>query len=205
MKNSSVFRLYKPIPDNVDELSDEQLEKLTPGELHAYNLAKLVRKTGAEGSFARDEEGNDWYQWLTTLSTDTLKVAYRESDNVIMQFSFEAAAIFPIEQRVAEVAKSNIPEGFIAGGVHSLGKSIYSDGTIKFIPVDEVAVAEQQKSELMVAANNCIAPLQDALDLDIAGEDEHALLLSWKKYRVLLNRIDTSLAPDIDWPVMPSM
>ncbi|EKK0235785.1 tail fiber assembly protein, partial [Escherichia coli] len=27
----------------------------------------------------------------------------------------------------------------------------------------------------------------------------------WKKYRVLLNRIDTSTAPDIVWPEIPSM
>ncbi|ELW5865089.1 tail fiber assembly protein, partial [Escherichia coli] len=25
----------------------------------------------------------------------------------------------------------------------------------------------------------------------------------WKKYRVLLNRVDTSTAPDIEWPVKP--
>ncbi|EOZ2641109.1 tail fiber assembly protein, partial [Escherichia coli] len=27
---------------------------------------------------------------------------------------------------------------------------------------------------------------------------------AWKKYRVLLNRIDTSTAPDIDWPTIPA-
>ncbi|MGS6282679.1 tail fiber assembly protein, partial [Enterobacter intestinihominis] len=26
-----------------------------------------------------------------------------------------------------------------------------------------------------------------------------------KKYRVLLNRVDTSKAPDIDWPVPPEV
>ncbi|EMM5239625.1 TPA: tail fiber assembly protein, partial [Escherichia coli] len=25
----------------------------------------------------------------------------------------------------------------------------------------------------------------------------------WKKYRVLLNRVDTSTAPDIEWPKEP--
>ncbi|MEH4949531.1 tail fiber assembly protein, partial [Escherichia coli] len=27
---------------------------------------------------------------------------------------------------------------------------------------------------------------------------------AWKKYRVLLNRVDTSVAPDIVWPDEPS-
>ncbi|MEQ5456473.1 tail fiber assembly protein, partial [Escherichia coli] len=26
---------------------------------------------------------------------------------------------------------------------------------------------------------------------------------AWKKYRVLLNRVDTSTAPDIEWPTNP--
>ncbi|ERT10212.1 hypothetical protein O185_26440 [Photorhabdus temperata J3] len=28
-------------------------------------------------------------------------------------------------------------------------------------------------------------------------------LLNWKTYLVLLSRVDTSLAPDIEWPKMP--
>ncbi len=66
-----------------------------------------------------------------------------------------------------------------------------------------VAVAEQQKQSLLAEANNAIAPLQDAVDLDMATDEEVAQLTAWKKYRVLLNRIDTSLAPDIEWPEKP--
>ncbi|MTD72748.1 phage tail protein [Escherichia coli] len=49
------------------------------------------------------------------------------------------------------------------------------------------------------------APLQDAVDLEIATEEEASLLAAWKKYRVLLNRVDTSVAPDIEWPAVPVM
>ncbi|WP_250313207.1 tail fiber assembly protein, partial [Escherichia coli] len=48
-----------------------------------------------------------------------------------------------------------------------------------------------------------IAPLQDAVDLEIATEEERSLLEAWNKYRVLLNRVDTSTAPDIEWPANP--
>ncbi|EFJ58906.1 hypothetical protein HMPREF9533_05453 [Escherichia coli MS 60-1] len=34
-------------------------------------------------------------------------------------------------------------------------------------------------------------------------EEETSLLEAWKMYRVLLNRVDTSTAPDIEWPVNP--
>ncbi|WP_432652244.1 tail fiber assembly protein [Providencia rettgeri] len=66
-----------------------------------------------------------------------------------------------------------------------------------------IAEAEQQKQSLLTEANSAIAPLQDAVDLDMATDEEVALLKEWRKYRVLLNRVDTSLAPDIDWPQKP--
>ncbi|PSY39661.1 phage tail protein, partial [Escherichia albertii] len=47
--------------------------------------------------------------------------------------------------------------------------------------------------------------LQDAVDLEIATEEEKSLLAAWKKHRVLLNRVDTSTAPDIEWPAVPVM
>ncbi|ENY9400323.1 tail fiber assembly protein [Salmonella enterica] len=46
-----------------------------------------------------------------------------------------------------------------------------------------------------------IAPLQDAVDLGIATNDEKAQLDEWKKYRVLVNRVDTS---NPDWPEKPA-
>ncbi|HBV0338714.1 TPA: prophage tail fiber N-terminal domain-containing protein [Escherichia coli] len=63
--------------------------------------------------------------------------------------------------------------------------------------------AEETKNSLMQVASEHIAPLQDAADLEIATEEETSLLEAWKKYRVLLNRVDTSVAPDIVWPEEP--
>ncbi|EEW3724042.1 tail fiber assembly protein [Escherichia coli] len=39
--------------------------------------------------------------------------------------------------------------------------------------------------------------------MEIATEEEKALLAAWKTYRVLLNRVDTSTVPDIEWPEEP--
>lgn len=63
--------------------------------------------------------------------------------------------------------------------------------------------AEETKNNLMQVASEHIAPLQDAADLGIATEEEISLLEAWKKYRVLLNRVDTSTAQDIEWPALP--
>ncbi|EGS3002202.1 tail fiber assembly protein [Escherichia coli] len=45
--------------------------------------------------------------------------------------------------------------------------------------------------------------LPSSVELEIATEEENSLLEAWKKYRVLLNRVDTSTAPDIEWPEEP--
>lgn len=63
---------------------------------------------------------------------------------------------------------------------------------------------EAKKTSLMQSANNQIAPLQDAVDLDMATDVEKQTLADWKKYRVLLNRVDISTAPNIDWPPEPA-
>lgn len=65
------------------------------------------------------------------------------------------------------------------------------------------ARAKAQQEALLSQANSAIAWLQDAADLAMASEKENTALQEWKIYRVLLNRIDTSTAPDIDWPLAP--
>lgn len=70
--------------------------------------------------------------------------------------------------------------------------------------IAQITQATQQKESLLALAASKIAPLQDAVDLDIATEAEAALLLAWKKYRVLLNRINPNDTPDINWPEQPA-
>lgn len=66
-----------------------------------------------------------------------------------------------------------------------------------------VSEADAEKKSLLKQANEAIATLQDAVDLDMATEEEALLLTAWKKYRVLLNRIQPEDAPEIVWPEVP--
>lgn len=82
----------------------------------------------------------------------------------------------------------------------------YRDGVFS-APVTETENAALIASSRLAAetdeANRVIAPLQDAVDISIATDAEIARLAEWKRYRVELSRIDTSKAPDIEWPVRP--
>ncbi|HEK2814951.1 TPA: tail fiber assembly protein [Proteus mirabilis] len=62
---------------------------------------------------------------------------------------------------------------------------------------------KQEKSQRLDEADNIITYLQEAVDVDLATEEEATALQKWKKYRVLLNRVDISTAPDIEWPEKP--
>ena len=62
---------------------------------------------------------------------------------------------------------------------------------------DEQIILQNQtmKASLINEANEKIAVLQDIIDLDMQESNEDEQLKNWKKYRILLTRIDVS---DID-------
>ncbi|MEY0164441.1 tail fiber assembly protein [Providencia rettgeri] len=66
-----------------------------------------------------------------------------------------------------------------------------------------VAQAEQEKVQRLDEANATIMYLQDAIEVGLDDDDYDAKLKAWKTYRVYLNRVDTTTAPDIEWPVKP--
>ncbi|ERT10941.1 tail fiber assembly protein [Photorhabdus temperata] len=71
------------------------------------------------------------------------------------------------------------------------------------LKVSQIEQAEQQRATLCQQANEAATLLQYAVETELASEEEKVQLLNWKKYLVLLSRVDTSLAPDIEWPKMP--
>lgn len=69
---------------------------------------------------------------------------------------------------------------------------------------DQVSKADAKKSALIAEVTREIEILADAVRLDMATADEIELYNALCKYRVLLNRVDTSTAPDINWPQQPA-
>lgn len=63
-----------------------------------------------------------------------------------------------------------------------------------------ISQAETKKSLLRTCADSEIAWRQDAVDAGIATNEETVSLADWKKYRVLLMRVD---AAKPEWPTLP--
>ncbi|MCP6111384.1 tail fiber assembly protein, partial [Klebsiella pneumoniae] len=80
------------------------------------------------------------------------------------------------------------------------GSSWVTDADARHIA--DVAAADLQKKQMITQVSGDISILQDAVNLNMATDDEKSRLTALQAYWVLLNRVDTSLAPDISWPVM---
>ncbi|HHR6226865.1 TPA: tail fiber assembly protein [Providencia alcalifaciens] len=66
-----------------------------------------------------------------------------------------------------------------------------------------IAEAEQQKQLLADEAEKNITILERKVRLGMATDDETDLLTAWEIYSVKVADIDTSLAPDIEYPQKP--
>ena len=126
---------------------------------------------------------------------------------VALRKEYEASGSLPsditdIDDSVASVFMGMPPEGK-ERGVGADNMPAWND-----LPLPSqaklVSQADVKKAELRMAADSEIAWRQDAVDAAIATDEETAALAEWKKYRVLLMRVDTSTAPDIIWPVTPA-
>ncbi|MDA8479353.1 tail fiber assembly protein [Citrobacter sp. Awk 4] len=70
--------------------------------------------------------------------------------------------------------------------------------------IDElIERAEVTRSNLIAEARDKISLWQTELQLGIISDDDKASLIAWMKYIQALNAVDTSTAPDIEWPVKP--
>jgi len=72
--------------------------------------------------------------------------------------------------------------------------------------VDKLTLSVKAKRNgLLAVASMQMAPLSDAVDLNIATSDEVSALSQWRQYRVDLSRIETQTGfpADVAWPLAP--
>ncbi|WP_324029950.1 tail fiber assembly protein [Pantoea sp. JZ2] len=153
--------------------------------------------------FLFDEDGNEWYESQARFASDTMKIAYRENGVIaaIATNFTDVSSLFPDGMSVAEVEntaqnqRADITGGWVFDG-KGISERVYTQQEL-------TALAEAEKSRLLAAASKVIEPLQDAVDLDMATKEEAQKLKAWKKYRVLVNRVDTAVVSEVNWPEAP--
>ena len=66
-----------------------------------------------------------------------------------------------------------------------------------------VAIAESEKAQRLQETEQNIAMLERKVRLEMATDEETELLKHWEIYSIKVADIDTSTAPDIEWPQKP--
>lgn len=178
-----------------------KLANPTAAQLDAYQNIE-----GDRPQMLISEDGQDWYECQKLFSDETIKIMY-DAQGVIRSMVTECvpergntravSMLFPVNCSVVEV--NSIPDGCDISGAW-----LYLEtGEIIRNHAFDIQQAEEYRTQLMAEASQKIMLLQDAFDLGIATEDELAQLKAWKTYRVLLGRVDTSKALDVEFPMIP--
>ena len=107
---------------------------------------------------------------------------------------------------ITEQAWADLLSGQAEGKLIACGADMRPCLTEQPLPTAEelISQAEDKRSRLRAEADAAIQPLQDASDLGIATDEEASQLIAWKKYRVMLMRINTKEAEEIIWPEQPA-
>ncbi|MDU7482387.1 MAG: tail fiber assembly protein [Hafnia alvei] len=178
--------------------------------MHLKNIKAGNPKTVEQYQLTRDfdvkwlwsEDDKNWYEEQKNFQPDTLKIAY-DHTGIICCIEKDVSLINPEGMSVIELLDITANRRADVSG-----NWIYQDGQVikRTYTRDElIAQAATEKARLFAEASTCIAPLQDSVDLGMATEAEKISLTAWRTFRVLLSRVDTSTAPDVVWPEMPTV
>lgn len=97
-----------------------------------------------------------------------------------------------------------IPDGYVLMSVERPDVNYIANEKGKWV-IDERYESVQSeilRNNLLDEANSRIEILQDVIDLEMQQSNEDEQLKAWRKYRILLLRVDTSVEK-IEWPVKP--
>lgn len=135
------------------------------------------------------------------------KALYRIENGAVIQWQdWDKFSYAPPAEGLAAIALADefeFPEGdwWIVNGTPS---EVDPEVPATLPPLNESDARAVRDTFLRLAAVR-IAPLQDAVDLDEATEEETAALTEWKRYRIDLNRIDQQpgFPAEVVWPTKP--
>lgn len=171
----------------------KNFQRYTPENTEEQAISEAINAI-----FLRSEDGQDWYQCQKDFSKDTVKILY-SSDGVLRSMTTDVSGFFPEGCSVAEV--DAVPElANIDGGWQFTGEAVVPR---VYREEERAEQAARKKHQLLKEAAQFLAPFQDAVELELATEKEKEDFRAWKKYRVQVNRIDTTAGDEIHWPDLP--
>jgi len=171
-------------------------------------MMRYASQENGELLFLSSQDGHDWYECQTLFADHTIKIMY-DAQGIIRSMVtepvpqrgnvFPVSMFWPVDCSVAEV--NAIPEGCDISGAWR-----YTDsGEIVRHHDFDLKLAEKELLNRQSQADGVISPLARAVKYGMATDDEKTTLEAWERYSVLLSRVDTSAAPDVVWPEVPTV
>ncbi|HAV9103981.1 TPA: tail fiber assembly protein [Escherichia coli] len=171
------------------------LKNITAGNPKTKEQYQLTKQFNIKWLYT--EDGKNWYEEQKNFQADTLKMVYDHND-VIICIEKDVSAINPEGASVVE-----LPNITANRRADISGKWMFKDGAVvkRIYTADEQQQqAESQKAALLSEAESVIQPLERAVRLNMATDEERARLESWERYSVLVSRVDTA---NPEWPQKP--
>nr|WP_241363546.1 tail fiber assembly protein [Escherichia coli] len=156
---------------------------------------ELTKKHGVIWLYT--EDGKNWYEEVKNFQPDTIKIVYDEN-NIIVAITRDASTLNPEGFSVVEV-----PDITSNRRADDSGKWMFKDGAVIkriYTAGEQQQQAESQKATLLSEAESVIRPLERAVRLSMATDEERSRLEAWERYSVLVSRVDTA---NPEWPDKP--
>lgn len=155
--------------------------------------------------FSRDENGIDWYDCLKKFPEDTFKLII-DNTGLILAFSQVSDRLPMVPDGCSVVDSKFLPKDFVNNLTFMYD---LESGKIKprEYSLEEIkARVDKKKTSLMEQILTTINPLQFAVDLDMATEEEKVRLKSLQRYVVMLNRVplQETYPTGVVWPDIPT-
>lgn len=173
----------------------QHLKNITSGNPKTVEQYQLTKNFDVIWLYS--EDGKNWYEEQKNFQEDTIKLAYT-ADGIIVAIDKDVSTINPEGLSVVEV-----PDITANRRADISGNWMFKDGAVvkRTYTADELQQqAESQKAELLSEAESVIQPLERAVRLNMATDEERTRLEAWERYSVLVSRVDTAKP---EWPQKP--
>ncbi|MDE1478333.1 tail fiber assembly protein [Xenorhabdus bovienii] len=144
------------------------------------------------------DDGQDWYECQKKYREDTLKVEYYE-DGTIARVSRDASRLCPYNASVIEIefdGELDIKQYYVSND-----KVVRKDA--KILAQEAKQETDRIKQALISDAQQRMQTLHTKLVLGRINKTEQQQLNQWLDYIDAIEAVDTSTAPDIQWPEQP--
>ncbi|MWS98468.1 tail fiber assembly protein [Escherichia coli] len=163
-----------------------------PKNIEQYELTKRFNIV-----WLWSDDGKNWYEEQKNFQDDTLKMAYDEN-GIIRCIEKDVSMLNPNGLSVVE-----LPNITANRRADISGNWMFKDDTVIkriYTDAERQQQAEVRKSTLLAEAEALIQPLERAVRLNMATDEERSRLEEWERYSVLVSRVDPA---NPEWPEMP--